>query len=398
MAQNMTLASPVALRTADRADTAADAVNAAQAMPSAQPAADVRITGLGTAVPPHVLEQDVVEVIAGRILGPRFPDFQRLARTFTSSGVKTRYSVCPLEWFQSSQDWPERTARYLEGATALFVESANKALAEAGLQAADVDAVVTVSSTGIATPTLEARAFGIMGFRHDILRVPVFGLGCAGGVSGLAIAQRLAAATPDSTVLLVCVETCTLAFRDDQLRKADIIATVLFGDGAAAAVLSNRSSHPQAMNGEGSTARGPRLGAGVQHIWTDSLNIMGWDVDPTGFGVIFDRSIPPFVTSEFAGAVDFCLERMELTRDDITRYVCHPGGIKVLESIEETMGLESGSLDHERDVIRDFGNMSAPTVLFVLDRFRQTGPTGRVLLTGLGPGFTASMIPLSFDV
>ncbi len=390
----------MALRTGSTAAEAAAAPLAAPfPAPLDAPLADVRLAGLGTAVPPHVLEQDVVEVIAGRILGPRFPDFQRLARTFTSSGVKTRYSVCPLEWFQTSQDWPERTARYLEGATALFVEAATNALAEAGLAAADVDVVVTVSSTGIATPTLEARAFGTMGFRHDILRVPVFGLGCAGGVSGLAIAQRLAAASPGSTVLLVCVETCTLAFRDDQLRKADIIATVLFGDGAAAAVLSSHmpGGPVNGTNGGNGTTGAPRLGAGVQHIWTDSLNIMGWDVDPTGFGVIFDRSIPPFVTGEFAGAVDFCLERMDLTREDITRYVCHPGGIKVLEAIEATMGLEAGALDHERGVIEDFGNMSAPTVLFVLDRFRRTGPRGRVLLTGLGPGFTASMIPLSFD-
>ncbi len=347
--------------------------------------ANVRLLGLGTAVPPHVLHQDIVEVIAGRILGPRFPDFQRLAKTFTSSGVKTRYSVCPLEWFQTPQNWPERTARYLEGATAMFVDAANRALNAAGLRADQIDTVVTVSSTGIATPTLEARAFGMMGFRHDITRVPVFGLGCAGGVSGLSIAQRMAASQPGSNVLLVCVETCTLAFRDDRLRKADIIATVLFGDGAAAAVLS--------AGGD----RGPRFGEGVQHIWTDSLNIMGWDVDPNGFGVIFDRSIPPFVEDQFSYAVDFCLERMDLTRDQITRYVCHPGGMKVLEAIEGTMKLPHGVLDHERTILRDYGNMSAPTVLFVLERFMETAPKGQMLLTGLGPGFTASMIPLSFD-
>ncbi len=342
----------------------------------------VRIAGIGTAVPPHLLPQDVVKVIAERILGPRFPDFARLSNTFITSGVEKRYSVQPLEWFEGAKDWPERTRCYVEGATDLFEAAARQALAQARWTPEDVDTVVTVSSTGIATPTLEARVLSGMGFRRDLRRVPVFGLGCAGGVSGLAIARRLAASDPGSRVLLVCVETCTLAFRDDRLRKADIIATVLFGDGAAALCLGG---------GEGP---GPVIGDGVEHTWPDTLNIMGWDVDPTGFGVIFDRSIPPFVEEKFASATDFCLTRMNVALEDIARFVCHPGGMKVVEAIESTMNLPAGSLDHERTILRDYGNMSAPTVFFVLQRFMETRPQGQMVLAALGPGFTASMVPV----
>ncbi|MEQ9122662.1 MAG: type III polyketide synthase, partial [Alphaproteobacteria bacterium] len=186
---------------------------------------------------------------------------------------------------------------YLESATALFVEAARNALADAGLAASDIDTVVTISSTGIATPTLEARAFGEIGFRSDLHRVPVFGLGCAGGVSGMAIAARLARAMPGSNVLMVSIETCTLNFRDDRLSKADVIASVLFGDGAAAACLTTGDA----------AASAPAIGEGEEHLWPDTLGIMGWDVDAAGFGVIFDRSIPSFVEAHFRDAAAACL-------------------------------------------------------------------------------------------
>ncbi len=201
----------------------------------------VQLHGLGTALPPHELPQDVVQVRAQEILGPRYPQFQRLLSTFVSAGIERRYSVVPLDWFSTDHGWAERNAAYLEGGTALFIDAARRALEAADWQADQVDCIVTVSSTGVATPTLEARAMSELGFRRDVRRVPVFGLGCAGGVSGLSIAQSLSDASPDERVLLVVVEACTLSFRTDRLQKADIIATVLFGDGAAAACLSGRT-------------------------------------------------------------------------------------------------------------------------------------------------------------
>lgn len=340
----------------------------------------VRLHGLSTAVPPHVLPQSLVEDRARAILGPRFPGFEKLLPTFRASGIETRHSVVPLDWFERPHGWADRNGAYLEAATDLFVEVAERALAAAGWSADQVDCVVTVSSTGVATPTLEALAFGRMGFRQDLIRVPVFGLGCAGGVSGLGIAQGLAAARPGSRVLLVVVEACTLAFRAERLRKADIIATVLFGDGAAAACLSTR--------------QGGRvgLGEGQQHLWPDTLGIMGWDVADDGLGVIFDRAIPPFAEAHFGAAAATARARAGLDGD--AGYICHPGGAKVILALEAALGLREGTLEPERQILRDFGNMSAPTVLFVLEAALRDGRRGAALLCALGPGFTAAFLPV----
>ncbi|HRO15951.1 MAG TPA: type III polyketide synthase, partial [Paracoccus sp. (in: a-proteobacteria)] len=207
------------------------------APPSARQSNTVHLLGLATALPPHVLTQAEVVDRARAILAPRFPQFDRLLPAFDNAGIEKRHSVVPMDWFPAPRGWVDRTEAYVAGASDLFRAAAGRALDRAGLAAADVDVIVTVSSTGIATPTLEARTALQMGFRPDVMRVPVFGLGCAGGVSGLALAHDLAAARPGAVVLMVAVETCTLLFRMDRLQKADIIATALFGDGAAAAVL-----------------------------------------------------------------------------------------------------------------------------------------------------------------
>ncbi len=182
------------------------------------------LLSLATAVPPHQFHQAHVLEAAREVLAPRYPQFDTLASLFSNTGIRHRYGVMPIEWYLERRGWPERTQAYLDGAEALFVDVARKALAQAGLAASDIDTVVTVCSTGIATPTLEARVAGQMGFRGDVSRVPVFGLGCAGGVSGLSIASRLAQARPGTNVLLVALELCTLAVRHDELTKANIVA------------------------------------------------------------------------------------------------------------------------------------------------------------------------------
>lgn len=336
----------------------------------------IALEGLATAVPPHVLPQSEVIDRARTLLAPRFPAFDRIVPAFTNAGIDKRHSVVPIDWFGPAIGWRARNDRYIEGAAALFRDAARAAMEDAGVDARQIDAVVTVSSTGVATPTLEALSHKALGFRDDIMRVPVFGLGCAGGASGLGIARDLAAAAPGRRVLLVAVETCTLGFRMDVPSKADLIATALFGDGAAAAVLG--------------PGEGPALSRGGQQIWPDTLRIMGWDVDELGLGVVFDQSIPAFVTERMADGVDRLLHTLGRARPD--RFICHPGGAKVVTAIEDALGLGDGTLQAEREVLRDYGNMSAPTVLFVLDRLRRQGALPRAVLLALGPGFTLSGI------
>src|SRR6516165_3728999 len=272
------------------------------------------LVSLATTVPPHQFHQAQVLFAACGVLAHRFAEFETLSSLFANTGIRHRYGVKPIEWYLEPRGWPERTSAFLEGAELLFLDAARKAIARADLSAADIDAVVTVCSTGIATPTLEARVASQMGFRSDVSRIPVFGLGCAGGVSGLSIAAKLAQARPGTNVLLVALELCTLAVRHDTLTKANIVAASLFGDGAAAVVL---------RAGDGGATR---IEASGEKLWPDTLDIMGWSVDPEGFAVIFQRTIPDFVTQNMGPAVREVLARMEMDHDDIDRFICHPGG------------------------------------------------------------------------
>ena len=340
----------------------------------------VSLLAVATAVPPHALEQEAVAAFARQIYARSFARYPKLADVYRNAGIERRYSVRPLDWFAAPHDWSERTQAYLDGAGALFIESANAALARAGLNARDVDVVVTVSSTGIATPSLEARVGNDMGFRPSVLRVPVFGRGCAGGVAGLALGARLARAAPGEVVLVVVVELCTLAFRGDREAKADVISSALFGDGAAAAVL-RVDRQPARLT----------IGAAAEHTWPGTLDIMGWTIDPAGFGVVLSRSLPRFVEQRMAAPVRRFIKSARLTAPQL---ICHPGGAKVLDAIETALGLQKGTLRDEREVLRGHGNMSAPSVLFVLERALKRGLRGPAALSALGPGFTASFLAL----
>jgi alkylresorcinol/alkylpyrone synthase len=340
------------------------------------------LISLATALPPYRLVQSEVADAARRVLGGKFEDFDKVVQVFETTGVATRHSVQPFEWYLEPRGWPERTAAYLKGAGDLYAEAAERALAAAGLSGPDVDVLVSASSTGIATPSLDARLLGRLGLRDDVSRVPLFGLGCAAGVSGLGLAARLAEGSPGRTVLFVAVELCTLAVRPDKLTAANVVATALFADGAAAVVL---------RAGGGGLAR---IAGAAEHTWPDTLDIMGWEIDPEGFGVVLNRAIPPFAEARLGAALERMLERIGIPFGSIDRFICHPGGPKVITALEQVLRLEQGSLRDEREVLRTCGNMSAPTVLFVLERALAEGLPERALLIAMGPGFTACCLAL----
>ena len=343
----------------------------------------VALLALATAVPDHVLTQVEAAQLAGRLFGRHPGLFEALAGVFANAGIAKRHMVRPAEWYEGDHGWQARNQAYVGAAEALYIEAAEKALRQAGVRADEVDALVTVSTTGIATPSLEARVAGRMGFRDDAERVPVFGLGCAGGVSGLALAARLAALAPGRTILFVTVELCSISVRLDKPTKANIVATALFGDGAAACVL------------RGGTGGVAAVAGGAELLWPETLDIMGWNVEDPGLGVIFDRSIPPFVEEHMAQGVRRIAAANGITPADVGRFTCHPGGAKVVAALESSLALAEGTLDHERAVLRDYGNMSAPTVLFVLERVLAAGMPANSMLLALGPGFTASGLLLT---
>lgn len=343
-----------------------------------------RLAGLATAVPAHLLRQTEVAAGAARLFAGAFADWRRLEPVYGNAAIETRHSSVPLGWYLEPHGFAERNARYLESAVMLLEQAARRALDDAGLGAEAVDAVVTVSSSGIATPALDARLMQRLGFRSDIQRLPIFGLGCAGGVIGLSRAAQIARAEPGAIVLFLVVELCGLTFRYADRSKENVIATALFGDGAAAAVI--------AAGGDG-----PVLGPAGEHTWPDSLDVMGWDVRDDGLAVVFSRDIPAWVRRHFRSATDAFLAKHGVALADIDGFLCHPGGAKVIAALEEVLELQSGGLADARAVLRDHGNMSAATVLFVLERALARGVRGRQLLSALGPGFSAAFLLLEID-
>ncbi len=223
----------------------------------------VGILSLATAVPPYIVEQGVAKSKARELFGGRKELFDRLATVFDNAGITQRHIVASIDWYEHSHGWKERNRLYLDASDALFREAATRAIAQAGLSPAEIDGVVVVSTTGIATPSLDARNGPGIGLRPDIRRVPIFGMGCAGGVNGLATAARLAAAEPGTRWLFVTIETCSIAIRLDSDDPAAIVATALFGDGAAAAVVQAGAKGITAIAGATLASVGVRTLASV---------------------------------------------------------------------------------------------------------------------------------------
>ncbi|MEM7121293.1 MAG: 3-oxoacyl-[acyl-carrier-protein] synthase III C-terminal domain-containing protein [Pseudomonadota bacterium] len=339
------------------------------------------LAALATAVPRHVLSQDDVRTVGERLFHADFRDLDRMLAVYPNAGIERRYSCVPLEWYLNEHSFGERNALYIENAVALLEEAAAQSLDQAGLTPGDIDIIVVVSTSGIATPSLDALLMETMPFRRDVMRLPIFGLGCAGGVIGLSRAAAMARAHPGARVLYLCVELCGLTFRHLDRSKSNFIATALFGDGAAAAVIATD------IDGAAMTHWG-------EHTWPQSLDIMGWNIVDDGFGVLFSRDIPAMVRQEFRRVTEDYLSNQAIGLDDIDAFLCHPGGAKVVAALEDALDLGPDALALSRETLRDYGNMSAATVLFVLARALDQGKPGRCLLSSLGPGFSAGFLTL----
>ena len=339
-----------------------------------------RLVALATAVPAYPLDQEALVERAKRLFAGA-ADLDRLLPVFANSGIRRRYSSVPPDWFDEPHGWPERNRRYLETAVDLLESATGRALDRARLRPEEIGAIVVVSTTGIATPSLDALLIERMHLAPTVQRLPIFGLGCAGGVIGLARAATIAAAMPEKAVLFLVVELCSLTFRRGDWAKSNIVAAALFGDGAAAVLLQCGGA-------------GPAVIAAGEHTWPQTLDIMGWEVAEDGLKPVFSRDIPRLVAKKMGAAARDFLGEHGLTLGDIDRFVCHPGGPKVIDALEHAFGLGAGVLSDARAVLRDYGNMSAASVLFVLDRMLALD-WERALITALGPGFTAGFVVLS---
>jgi alkylresorcinol/alkylpyrone synthase len=335
-----------------------------------------RLLSLATATPPHVLDRQTVTAFARARFGA---EAERLLPIFANAGIERRRSCVPADWYALPHGWEERSRLFVEHAVDLAATATIEAIRRASLSTDQVDAVVAVTTSGVCTPSLDALLMQRLRLRPDVIRLPVFGLGCGGGLLGLARAAALAKAEPGSRVLLVVVEPCGLTVRVGDSSKSNIVATALFGDGAGSAILSCRGE-------------GPRLTAWGEHTWPDTLDVMGWRIEDDGFGVLFSQDIPTLVRNRYRDALDLWLGRQGMSLADMDGFALHPGGTKVVAALEAALGLAPGRLVIEREVLAEYGNMSAATLLFVLERLMAHPLPRRTLLGALGPGFTAGFM------
>ena len=350
--------------------------------------ANPSILSVATATPPHRIPQPVAKDFARAMFSDVYRDIDRLLPIFDHSGVEHRNFCVPAEWFYEDHSFSEKNDLYVESALDLSEKAARRALDKAGADSADVAAVFFVSTTGLAIPSIDSFLLRRLGLSEHTRRVPVVGLGCAAGASGLGLAAHYASACrPGELVLLVAVELCGLTFQKGDRSKANLVSTALFADGAAAVVIGR--------DADGEAAAGPKLLGSYTTTWPGTEDVMGFDVGEHGLKVLLSRSVPSVVYERMPENLRLALGSVGLSLEDIRHPIIHPGGAKVLDAFEEVLGLEPGGLDISREVLREHGNMSSVTVLFILERFlagADHAPGEHGVLSAMGPGFSAEHV------
>ncbi len=341
----------------------------------------VGVQGIGTAVPEHIVDQHAVRETVERVFGGRVNDLTRLLSVFEHDHIRTRRFVREPSWYAVDHGFAEANRVYAESALELAEQAARMACNGV---VEEIAAVVVVSTTGIMTPSLDAALVQRLGLSRHTIRIPIFGLGCAGGVAGLARAADLSRAMNGAAVLVVAVEICSVTFRQSDTRTSNIVASSIFGDGAAAVVVSG-------------TPHDVSIGTGVSTLFDNTEDIMGWDVTDQGLSVRFSRDIPSFVHRHIPDVLVHAYSEWGITRDAVTAVIAHPGGAKVLDAYAEATGMSTHVFDLARDILRTYGNMSSASVLFVLDAwFRDPGRAqqGYAVMAALGPGFSSEKLLL----
>jgi alkylresorcinol/alkylpyrone synthase len=345
----------------------------------------MRIAGVASALPSHVYQQKQITEALIAHWGDRLENPERLRRIHCRAGVDVRHLAFSLEQYGQFQTWGQSNRAWLRVSEELGSQAIDAVLAGTGLMRRDIDALYTVSVTGIASPSLDARLANTMGLRSDIKRTPVFGLGCVGGAAGLVRAADYLRAFPDQVAVLLSVEICSLTIQLEDLSVANMIASGLFADGAVAALLAD----------------GAAAGAGPEIIDTKSVfypateDMMGWDISEQGFRVILSPRLPELISGRLAADVDCFLNEHGLSRDHIGSWVIHPGGPKILQAVEAALGLCKGELAVSWECLSRCGNLSSGSVLKVLEEViarHRPRPGTFGVIAAMGPGFCAELL------
>ena len=346
------------------------------------------IAGTAVAFTPHRYNQDEV---ARELTEFTAPGFLRFAQT---TGVDQRSLALPLSRYPRLSGFTEANDAYLEVAVDLGEQAVRAALAAAKIEPREVDAIVTVSSTGIAVPTIDARLMSRIGLRPDVKRVPLFGLGCVAGAAGMARVHDYLRGYPGDVAVLLSVELCSLTLQRDDTSIPALIGVSLFGDGAAAVVATGADRITVSPD----VGQGPHVLATRSRVIAETVDVMGWNVSSSGFQLVMSRDVPKMADEYLRGEVDRFLADHGLTIADISAWICHPGGPKVLDSIENAIGLPPEALAHSRNSMRENGNISSASVLDVLRRtLAEPPPAGALaVLLAMGPGFSFELLLLQW--
>ncbi len=347
------------------------------------------IRSVARALPPHYADQEQLIAAFRDAWSKQHFNVDRLEDLHRAVGVGGRHLALPLAQYNELLSFQARNDAWTKGAVDLGQRAVEAAVKQAGLQPKDLSHIFFVTVTGLATPSIDARLCNRLSLRSDIRRTPIFGLGCVAGAAGTARMSDWLRGFPDRHAVLLAVELCSLTLQREDLSIANIIASGLFGDGAAAMV----------MSGDDTGSSGPRVVAATSSFYPNTERVMGWDFVDTGFKVVLSAKVPDVVREHVRQDVDGFLKTQGLQRSDITHWVAHTGGPKVLQAFEQALELPTGKLKRSWQSLKEVGNLSSASVLFVLSELLESGEAKKGeygLLMAMGPGFCAELILLQW--
>ncbi len=368
------------------------------------------ILASATALPEHTITREDVKYQMGRVFDIPERKLEAMMSIVDNAQVSKRHSIFPVEYVVQPRGLEKTNQEYIEHAIKLGRKAAERCLERAHLRADEIDLIITVSCTGFMIPSLDAHLINLMGFRSDVRRMPFTELGCAAGAMGLARAADYLKAYPGGNALVIAVELPTLTFQRKDISQANLISSILFGDGAAAVIVSNNPKAVAAApastahaNGNGNlagaSAHKPKILVSETYTFPDSLGAMGFDLRDAGFHILLDKNVPDMIGAKIKHLVDDFLGRHGLTQQDIKGWILHPGGARLLGNVEIALGLNKSDTQPSWDVLANVGNLSSATILFILQEWldkRPLNPGDIALAAAFGPGFSAEFLLLQW--
>jgi alkylresorcinol/alkylpyrone synthase len=347
------------------------------------------ILASATALPPYPVTRDDVKYYMGRVFDIPERRVEAMMSIVDNAQVQRRYAIFPIDYTVEPRPLQQTNNEYIEHAIKLGREAAEKCLCRAGLKAEDVDLIITVSCTGFMIPSLDAHLINLMGFRPNVCRMPFTELGCAAGAMALSRAADFIKSNPGANALIIAVELPSLTFQRKDLSQANLISSILFGDGAAAVLVTGKEKPGR-----------PRILVTETYTFPDSLDAMGFDLRDSGFHILLSKDVPEMIGAQIKDLVHGFLERHGKTRKDIKGWILHPGGARLLGNVEEQLGLCKCDTQPSWDILANVGNLSSATILFILQEWLEKRPLKageHAMAAAFGPGFSAEFLLLQWN-